>query len=82
MRTDKPKDYWKLINSIDRKRDESPIYMETHLNYMYFKKLNINDIDLTTHETHQRPDPDDQNNVNVNKNSQNLNDPITESEIN
>ena len=27
MTTDKPKDYWKLINIIDRKHDESPISM-------------------------------------------------------
>ena len=45
MRTSKPKDYWKLINSIDKKRDKSPISMESLFNF--FKTLNINDIDVT-----------------------------------
>ena len=76
MRTSKPKDYWKLINSIDKKRDKSPISMESLFNF--FKTLNINDIDVTQQ---QPADLDAQNDVNGNNNTQVLNDPITESEI-
>ena len=76
MRTSKPKDYWKLINSIDKKRDESPISMESLFNF--FKTLNINDIEVTQQQT---ADLDTQNDINGNNNTQVLNDPITESEI-
>ena len=79
MRTNKPKDFWKLINSIDIKHDELPIAMETLFNF--FKMLNMNDIDPAARETQQHADPDDQNDENENDNSQILNDPITESEI-
>ena len=78
MRTSKPKDYWKLINSIDKKRNESPISMETLFNF--FKTLNINDIDASQ-ETHQPAKPAAQHNINENNNIHILNDPITESEI-
>ena len=53
--------------------------METLSNY--FKTLNINDIDLTTNETFQHPEPDYNRNTYMNNNSQILNDPITEAEI-
>ena len=76
MRTSKPKDYWKLINSIDKKRDKSPVSMESLFNFL--KTLDINDIDVTQQ---QPADLDAQNDVNGNNNTQVLNDPITESEI-
>lgn len=36
-----PKDYWRLINSINKKRDETPIEMETLLDY--FRTINADD---------------------------------------
>lgn len=43
LRTEKPKEYWKLINSIDKKNNNIPISMENM--YNYFKTLNSYTLD-------------------------------------
>ena len=41
LRTEKPKDYWKLINSINKKTENIPV--EINDMFEYFKTLNKND---------------------------------------
>lgn len=41
MRTEKPKQYWKLINSIEKNRDEIPVTIDCF--YNYYKELNTCD---------------------------------------
>ena len=75
MRTNRPKDYWKLINSIDKKHNESPIAMETLVDF--FKTLNINDINIEQQDTHHADHGDQNNEDSTNV----LNELITESEV-
>ena len=75
MRTNRPKDYWKLINSIDKKHNESPIAMETLVDF--FKTLNINDINIEQQDTHHTDHGDQNNEDSTNV----LNEFITESEV-
>ena len=41
LRTEQPKQYWKLINSIDKKKDNIPISADEMFNF--FKSLNSDD---------------------------------------
>ena len=75
MRTNRSKEYWKLINSIDKKHNESPIAIETLFDF--FKTLNINDINIAQQDTHHAYHSDQNNEDSTNV----LNGFITESEV-
>ncbi|MEW8546520.1 MAG: reverse transcriptase family protein [Candidatus Thiodiazotropha sp.] len=83
MRTEKPKDYWRLIHSIDRNKDEMPISIDVLFNY--FKTLNSNDIDVADEEIQNNENIfHDRNfieNANLHIPPSALNDHITENEI-
>ena len=83
MRTEKPKEYWKLIHSIDKNNDEIPISIDVLFNY--FKTLNSDDTDMFVEEIQNNEnivlDRSVLENANLNIHPSALNDPITESEI-
>lgn len=85
LRTEKPKDYWKLINSINKKTENIPI--EINDMFEYFKTLNKNDdyedvtADTATPEIFLNI-ADFENDEAFNISQSSLNSPINESEIN
>lgn len=83
MRTEKPKEYWKLIHSIDKNNDEIPISIDVLFNY--FKTLNSDDTDMFVEEIQNNEnivlDRSVLENANLNIHPSALNDPITVSEI-
>lgn len=81
LSTKKPKEYWKLINSLEKKNDEIPITMTSM--FEYFKKLNVN---VVLPETDTESEPLEiplelDNNETLNVAQSQLNNPITANEI-
>ncbi|MEW8546901.1 MAG: reverse transcriptase family protein, partial [Candidatus Thiodiazotropha sp.] len=85
LRTEKPKDYWKLINSINKKAENIPI--EINDMFDYFKTINKDDdyedasVDTATPEIFFNL-ADFENGEDFNTSQSSLNNPINESEIN
>ena len=72
MKNKTPKEYWKIINSIDNKKDDNNIELDTL--YTFFKDLNKQpDIDNDS--------CDNNKDISVDDNDEILNSPITDSEI-
>ena len=84
LRTERPKDYWKMINSLSSKNESIPVPLNDM--FEYFKSLNSNE-EPDLHEHGQTSEilidvPNPENNEEFRLSKDALNDPISNKEIN
>ena len=70
LKTDSPKDFWKLINNLERDKGDQNISLESL--YTFFKDLNT---------SNEQPDDENFAKIDISDDDEFLNSPITEAEI-
>ncbi|MES9879996.1 MAG: reverse transcriptase family protein, partial [Sedimenticola sp.] len=70
LHSNKPKEFWKILNNIDKKKTDDKISLDTL--YEYFKEMNAND---------NPPDNEQNFNINISDDDEILNSKISEDEI-